>query len=307
MATATQPGRPHWRRAPHSETLPALGFLLPALIPLGVTLAYPLAYAFWLSLNETDMAGRNWYFVGLRNYVSAFHDPLFIPSLERTLFFGALVLVGTVGLGLAFALVLNTSFPGRSIVRGIMIIPWSMSSVLVALTFGWIYNSNFGYLNGLLLQLGMVHTPIQWFSTGWRILALMALAAVWTSAPFAGLIYLGALQNVPEDLIMAAKVDGARGVQRFRYVTLPWIRTTSFVVAVIATLTGFTVFALVLILTGGGPGNETNVLPWWGYQVAFYNFNWGEGAAIFFIIGFITLLVTLLWYRLLVHRHRATA
>ncbi len=293
-----------WR---HSDVPAATSFLLPSLIGLGVTLAYPLGYAFWLSLNQTNLVGRDWHFVGLHNYEAAFRDPLFGNSLECTLFFGALVLVGTVGLGLVFGLILNTDFPGRAVVRGMMIVPWSMSSVLVALTFGWIYNSNFGYLNGLLLQLHVINSPVQWFSNGWRILALMAVAAVWTAAPFAGLLYCGALQNVPDELKKAATVDGANALQRFRSVTLPWIRTTSFVVAVIATLSGFSVFALVLILTGGGPGYETNVLPWWGYTTAFYYFNWGEASAIFFIIGLLTMIITCAWYLLLVRRRRATA
>jgi multiple sugar transport system permease protein len=291
-----------WRR---SEVPSAIGFLSPALLALAATLAYPLGYAFWLSLNETNLAGRDWHFVGLENYSHALHDPLFLASLGRTVYFGSLVLVGTVGLGLAFALILNADFPGRSVVRALMIVPWSMSSVLVALTFGWIFNPNFGYLDGLLLELGVGH-PVDWFSSGWRILSFMALATVWTAAPFAALLYLGALQNVPVDLMNAAKVDGAGPVDRFRHVTLPWIRTTTFVVAAIATLSGFSVFALVLVLTGGGPGYDTTVLPWWGYTVSFYDFNWGEGAAIFFIIGILTLLLTIAWYLLFAYRRHAS-
>ena len=268
------------------EVALAYGLLGPALAVLAGVLAYPLGYAFWLSLNDVDANVHPVKFVWFKNYADAIRDPALLPSLERTLYFAALVLVGTVLLGFAFGLLLTVDFPGRSVVRGLMVIPWAVSATVVALTFGWIFNSQLGTLNGLLTQLHLIHQPVVWFDTsGWQTLAIMALATVWATAPFAGLLYLGALQTVPEELQRAARVDGAGALRRFYAVTLPWVRRTTFLVCVLAIISGFTAFVLVLIMTGGGPGEATNLLPWWAYTISFTDFDWGKGSAIFFLIA----------------------
>jgi multiple sugar transport system permease protein len=281
----------------------AYGLLGPALAVLAGVLAYPLGYAFWLSLNEVDANLRPVKFVWLSNYADAIHDPALLPSLERTAFFAALVLVGTVVIGFAFGLLLTVDFRGRSVVRGLMVVPWAVSATVVALTFGWIFNSQLGTLNGLLKQLHLIDHPVVWFDTsGWQTLAIMAVATVWATAPFAGLLYLGALQTVPEELQRAARVDGAGALRRFYAVTLPWVRRTTFLVCVLAIINGFTAFVLVLIMTGGGPGEATNVLPWWAYTVSFTNFDWGKGSAIFFLIALSVFLVSGVLYLLLGRR-----
>lgn len=282
----------------------AYGLLAPCLAILGAVLAYPLGYAFWISLNEVNANAEPVKFVWLANYVSAVQDPAFLPSLTRTIYFAALVVVGTVALGFAFGLLLCTEFWGRSIVRGLLVVPWAVSATVVALTFGWIFNSQLGTLNGLLEQLHLIRQPVGWFDTaGWQTLAIMALATVWATAPFAGLLYLGALQTVPEELQRAARVDGAGTLRRFVVVTVPWVRRTTFLVCVLAVISAFTGFVLILILTGGGPGEATNVLPWWAYTVAFTNFDWGEGSAIFFMIAVSVFLVSTALYFLFGRRN----
>jgi ABC-type sugar transport system permease subunit len=270
---------------------------------LGAVLAYPLGYAFWLSLNDVDANLHPTKFVWFANYSAAISDPAFLPSLERTLYFAALVVIGTVVLGFAFGLLLTTDFRGRAIVRGLMVVPWAVSATVVALAFGWIFNSQLGTLNGLLQQLHIISQPVEWFDTsGWRTLAILALATVWATAPFAGLLYLGALQTVPDELLRAARVDGAGPIRRFFAVTWPWVRRTTFLVCVLAIISGFTGFVLILILTGGGPGTATNVLPWWAYTIAFTNFDWGEGSAIFFLIAVSVFIVSGILYYLLGRR-----
>jgi ABC-type sugar transport system permease subunit len=291
------------RRFESREVGLAYGLLVPGLLVLGGVLAYPLGYAFWLSLNDVDANLHPTRFVWLHNYNAAIHDPSFLPSLERTLYFAGLTLVGTVGLGFAIGLLLTTEFRGRAIVRGLMVVPWAVSATVVALTFGWIFNSQLGTLNGLLEQLHLIRYPVVWFDTsGWQTLSLMALATVWATAPFAGLLYLGALQTVPEELQRAARVDGAGPLRRFFTVTVPWVRRTTFLVCVLAVISGFTAFVLVLIMTGGGPGEATNILPWWAYTIAFTNFDWGEGSAIFFLIALSVFAISGVLYLLLGRR-----
>jgi multiple sugar transport system permease protein len=221
------------------------------------------------------------------NYRSVVEDPLFWPTVIRTLVYSAAVIAGTIVLAMAFALLLTEDFRGRGILRAMLILPWSLSQITLALTFGWIFNSSFGPLNGLLYDLHIIDHYVAWFATGTGALAIIALALVWGLVPFASLLFLGALQTVPEDLHRAARVDGAGPVRRFFAITLPWIGDTVVVVVVIAALNAFLAFALIYVLTGGGPGTETTVLAWWGYKTAFQDLDLGRGAAIFYVMTLI--------------------
>ncbi|MDX6535169.1 MAG: multiple sugar transport system permease protein [Gaiellales bacterium] len=249
-----------------------------------VLLGYPLAYSFWVSLHDAGLGSADWTFIGLDNYRDALDSPLFWPATGRTLYFSVVVTLLTTVVGFAFALVLNERFPGRGLLRALMILPWSLSQIMLALTFGWIFNSTYGPLNGLLLQLGIIDEYQAWFTNGRTILNIMAIALVWSLLPFATLLFLGALQTVPEDLSRAARVDGANGLQRLWLVTIPWIRETILIVVILAALNGFQAFGLVYVLTGGGPGTDTTVLAWWGYSTAFRAFDTGLGAAIFYMM-----------------------
>jgi ABC-type sugar transport system permease subunit len=296
--------RPGRRRSFEArEVALAYGLLAPSLVIVLAVLAYPLGYALWLSLNDDNSKAQAVRFVWFSNYVTAINDPQFVSSLLRTLYFAGLVLVGTVVLGFAIGMVLLTEFRGRSLLRGILVLPWSLSATVVALLFGWIFNQQLGTLNGLLLQLHLIGTPITWFDvSGWRSLSVMAGAVVWATAPFAGLLYLGSLQTVPDELLRAARVDGAGPVRRFFAVTVPWVRRTTFLVSVLGVIAGFTMFVLVLILTSGGPALATNVLPWFAYTTSFINLDWGEGSALFFLIAITVFLLSGVLYLLLGRR-----
>jgi ABC-type sugar transport system permease subunit len=258
---------------------------MPALVVSLALLAYPLGYSFWVSLHAVTLgATGSWKWVGLSNYREAINGPLFWPAVKRTLQFSIVVVLLTTVLGMLIALVLNEPFRGRGILRAMLILPWSLSQITLALTFGWIFNSTFGPLNGALYDLGIIHQYVAWFASGGVALNVMAVALVWGLVPFATLLYLGALQTVPEELLKAGRVDGAGPVRRFFLITLPWIRETVVVVIVVAALNAFLSFGLIYILTSGGPGTETTVLSWWGYTTAFQDLDLGQGAAIFYLM-----------------------
>lgn len=270
------------RRVP--DGLFGAGLAAPALIVTLVLLAYPLVSSLWVSLHEVQLGGGASRFVGLDNYVRVVQDPLFLPSLVRTILFALLVTVLTLVVGLAFALVLDGEFRGRTLLRGLMVLPWSLSQTTLALAIGWIFNSTYGPVNGLLQQVGVIEEYVAWFEDGRTVLVIMALGIVWSLTPFATLLMLGALQTVPTELVKAARVDGANAVRRFFLITLPHIRETVLVVTVLAALNGFLVFAPIYILTGGGPGTDTTLLAWWGYRAGFRDLQLGESAAIFYIM-----------------------
>lgn len=255
----------------------------PALVVTLVLLAYPLVQSFWVSLHDQRLGDpRPAKFVGLDNYLSVIRDPIFVPSLLRTCLFALGVVMGTVLLGMAFALALNEDFKGRNLLRAIMILPWSLSQITLALTFGWIFNSSYGPLNGALKQLGVIDEYVSWFTSGNVALLVMGIAFVWSLVPFASLLLLGALQTVPGELYRAARIDGAGPIRRFTFITLPWIRDTVLVVVTLALINAFLAFALIFVLTGGGPGTSTTLLSWWGYTTAFRDLDLGQGAAIFY-------------------------
>ena len=273
------------------ERVFGFGLTLPALLVTLVLLGYPLVYSFWVSLHRVTLGSPKWTFVGLDNYVAILRDPLFWPSMQRTLTFALIVTVFTAVVGLAVALLLTENFRGRGLFRAILILPWSLSQTMLALTFGWMFNSTFGPLNGLLFDLGLIDTYIAWFASGQSVLYIIAMGLVWSLVPFASLLFLGALQTVPEELERAARVDGAGPVRRFLLVKVPWIRETVLIVIIIAALNGFLTFSPIYILTGGGPGTETYLLSCWGYRVGFLDLDFGRSAAIFYVM---TVLVAVL-------------
>lgn len=298
-------GRGLPRRLARSDASFGYALALPALLLTLALLAYPLAYSLWISLHDVTLGARTpWEWVGLQNYADALSSPLFWPALGRTFYMTAVAVIGSVGLGLVFATALTRDFRGRGFLRGILILPWSLSQVTLALLFGWIFNSTFGPLNGALAQVGVIDEYVAWFADARLALTVMSLALVWSLVPFASLLFLGALQTVPEELVRAAKVDGAGPLRTFFSVTLPWIKDTFVVVALLAMVNAFLAFALIYVLTGGGPGNATTVLSWWGYEAAFNERSLGEGAAIFYLMT-MTMAALTVAALLLVRRRRA--
>jgi ABC-type sugar transport system permease subunit len=291
MASSRWPRR---RQRELPDSVFAYGLALPSLLVTLALLGYPLVYSFWVSLHEVNFGGTEWKFVWFDNYTAAVTNDLFGPSTVRTLLFATVVTVLTTVLGFAFAVVLSEDFPGRNVLRGLMILPWALSQIMLALTFGWIFNSTYGPLNGLLFDLGIIDEYVAWFAKGETILFIMALAFVWSLVPFATLLFLGALQTVPEDLLKAARVDGANAFQRLVLVTLPWIRETILIVVVLAALNGFLAFGLIFVLTGGGPGTDTTLLAWWGYTAAFRDLELGLGSAIFYLMTLMVLALSVL-------------
>ncbi len=280
-----------------SEATFAYWLLALPVLTVAAVFLYPVLYSFWLSLHRVDLYRQTSVFVGLSNYVEALSDPVLAIVVRNTAHFAGFTIVGTVVFGLVVALLLNEPFVGRGLARTILMLPWSLSQVVLALLFGWIYNGSFGALNGLLYSLGLIDSYIGWLSTGARAMNLLVVAFLWHVVPLSALLFLSALQTVPEDLYKAAKVDGANVWRRFWYVTLPWLRPTIAVVLVLSTLNGLLAFTLIYVLTAGGPGQATTVMAYWGYDVGFQSLNLGTGAAIFYLLTLIASVFALIYAR----------
>lgn len=292
----------------------------PAILAIVVVVALPLAYSLWLSFTDVnllrgggaaiEMFGMRlplYRWVGLKNYLQIFSDPLYWDSLWRTLYFvGAFVIEATL-VGLGVALVLNERFPGRPLVRSLLLVPWSMSRIVVGLLWIGILDFEFGAFNGYMQRLGLLTGSVAFFKDGFSALNVLVSVYMWNQAPFATLLFLAGMQSISEELYAAAEVDGAGYWQRFFYVTLPALRPILFLVLVLCTVNGFLMLDLIYILTMGGPANDTTTISWLGFQTSFAFFKFGPGTAILYTLTGLCLLLTFIYHRLILARFEAEA
>jgi multiple sugar transport system permease protein len=298
-----------------SEASFARLLVAPAVLAIVAVVAVPLVYSLWLSFTDVnllraggaaiEMFGMRlplYRWVGLKNYLQVFSDPLYWDSLWRTLYFvGAFVIEATL-VGLGVALVLNERFPGRPLMRSLLLVPWSLSRIVVGLLWIGILDFEFGAFNGYMQRLGLLTGSVAFFKDGFSALNVLVSVYMWNQAPFATLLFLAGMQSISEDLYAAAEVDGAGYWQRFRYVTLPALRPILFLVLVLCTVNGFLMLDLIYILTMGGPANETTTISWLGFQTSFAFFKFGPGTAILYTLTGLCLLLTFLYHRLILAR-----
>jgi multiple sugar transport system permease protein len=298
-----------------SEGWFAFCLVLPTLLGIFVIVVFPLLYSLWLSFTDVNLlrsAGPAlelfgvrvplFRFVGLQNYAKIFDDSLYWSSLGRTLYFvGAFVVEATL-VGMGMALVLHERFAGRPLVRSLLLIPWSLSRVVVGLLWIGILDFEFGALNGILARLGLIDGSIAFFKHGFSALNVLVSVYMWNQAPFATLLFLAAMQSISLDLYSAAEVDGAGYWQRFRYVTLPALRPIVFLVLVLATVNGFLMLDLIYVLTMGGPAHDTTTISWLGFQTTFAFFKFGPGTAILYTLTALCLVLTVIYHRMILAR-----
>ena len=244
------------------------------------------------------MLTQQWVFVGLQNYLEILPDPEFIAAFGRTAYFAGVTVAGGLILGMAMALVLNQDFPGRNFLRSVVLVPWAMAPVAVGVLWGWMFNGEYGTLNAILFDLGLIDRPIHWLADGDIAFNLVALVHVWNQAPLASLLILAGLQSIPDNLHRAARIDGAGAIRRFFSITLPWLRPMLLLILILTTINSIMAFDLFWIMTRGGPGSATTVFSWMGYAYAFQFFKFGEGAAILYVLTILCLILAALYLKL---------
>jgi len=272
--------------------------IIPALTVVAVAAFYPTAVTFWMSFREVLLIFRVNKFIGLGNYRNLLQDSNFSNALINTFYFT----FASVGLetliGLGIALVIHESFPGRGVVRAAVLVPWAIPTVVTSTMWKWIFNTNYGMLNYLLKKFGFISVNQNWLGSPALAMLCAIFADVWKTTPFIALITLAGLQTVSNDLHEAAIVDGANGWQRFKSITFPLIMPILTVAVLLRSLDAFRVFALIFVLTGGGPADSTEVLSTYTYKILFSTSNFGYGSALatsmFLSVAFITFLFLLL-------------
>ncbi len=277
-----------------------LGLILvtPAILAiLGVVLV-PLLSSLWLSLQQRDLPRPQYdAFIWFKNYVDLLHDPRYLNSLQATFRFSSLSVIFEMIIGVAIAVVLNQKFHGRGFVRGLMILPWAMPSIVNAAMWKWIYNADYGALNALLTQLHIIDTYRIWLAEPVTATVLMILANVWKETPFTVILVLAALQTIPEDLYEASRVDGTSEWQAFLHITLPLIMPVLMIAGLLQFIWGFQTFELIYIVTGGGPFSTTELTTLRIYATTFRSLRFGYGAAMAYLTSLIVLIPAVVYIR----------
>ncbi len=262
----------------------------PAVLAMLVVTAYPMLYALWLSLFRYDLRFPDERtFIGLENYFSVLSSPTWWEALFNTL----VITVGSVAvelvLGFVFALVMHRTLVGQRVVRTSLLVPYGIITVVAAMSWRFAFDPTTGFVNALLGSEGA------WFAGRWSAFFVIIQTEIWKTTPFMALLLLAGLTLVPEDLLRAARVDGANAVQRFFRVTLPLMRPVIMVALLFRTLDAFRIFDTVFVQTRGAQGTESVSIV--GYNALITRLNLGLGAAVSVLIFLCVLAIALIYIR----------
>jgi multiple sugar transport system permease protein len=271
--------------------LPAAGFLI-------LFLAYPLGLGTWISFTDARI-GRSGTFVGLENYEWLWDDSVFWMSVFNTLLYTGVASAFKFAIGLYLALLLNQHLPFKAIIRAVVLIPFIVPTVLSAIAFWWLFDSQFSIISWSLRKLGVIATNIDFLGDPWNARWSVIFANIWRGIPFIAITLLAGLQTVQPSLYEAAVIDGANRWQMFRHITYPLLTPIIAVVMTFSVLFTFTDFQLIWAMTRGGPVNATHLMATLSYQRAIQSGYLGEGAAISTaMIPFLLAAILISWFGL---------
>lgn len=261
-----------------------LGLLLaaPALIYILMFMAFPLFYNFFLSLTEANGANlisRTFTVNNFKNYTTVLHDHGFWNGLVLSLIFTIACLVSQYVIGFALALFFRRPFPGNGVMRALLLVGWILPPVVTGTIFKWIFDSDYGILNYILINLGVISEGIKWLTVGPTALLAIIIANLWVGIPFNLLLLLSGLHTIDDSLYEAAHVDGANLWQQFWKITFPLMKPVSISVLLLGVINTYKVFDLIYTMTKGGPVDATSTLPVYTYLETYKLFQFGNGAA----------------------------
>jgi multiple sugar transport system permease protein len=291
-AAAPAPGR----RFRLPEGAFAWALITPALIFIGLIVAWPLAETLRLSFTDADLGGES--YVGWANYIDLFWDPKFYQIVGRTFYWMALAVSLKIIIGLIGASLLNAAVPGKALFRVLVMPPWVIPIAIGVIGWKWLYNGYFGLISGILQRVGIIEEPVALLATKTSAFYSAVVTDVWVGTPMVSLFFLAAMQGVNRDLYEAAWVDGANRWYRFRRITIPQIMPVIVSMALLSAIWTFNSFEIIWILTEGGPRSATRTLIIDTYDVAISSQRFGEGAARAVVIVMLLAIFSLgyLWF-----------
>ena len=277
-----------------------VGWLLlaPSLVLLGGLVVFPVLYNVWLSLFDKHAFMPVQAFVGLRHYRYFASDPEFWTSFYYGSVYAGVTMVLQLGVGVPAALLLNEGFRGRNLLRGVVLFPYMIPTIVAVILWKWLLNDSYGLVNHLLMSAGLVRAPVAWLGPDY-IMTSLIVTSVWQFFPFVVVTYLARLQTIPPELYEAATVDGASAWRRFVHVTLPQTASVLFVIVLLRSIWMFTKFDTVWLLAGdGGVSRYIRTLPVYAYARSFTYLQAGMGAALAVIMFTMLLAATAVYFRM---------
>ena len=287
-ATALSAGRARRRR---TDNLRGWLYCAPLLIAFGLFLVWPTFYGLWMSFTGTSLAGTNTQFVGLDNWTEALGDPQVWTSLANTAWFTVLSTIPLVLVAMLLAVLVNIGLPGQWFWRLSFFMPFLLASTVVSQFWNWMYNPQLGLINTFLGWFGI--SGPAWLQDPNTAMIAVVITTVWWTIGFNFLLYLAALQNIPDQLYEAASLDGAGGWRKFLSITLPQLAPTTVLVLVLQMLASLKVFDQIYQMTGGGPGGTTRPVLLYIYEVGFTGYRLGYASAISYIFFFMIIIVSI--------------
>lgn len=284
----------------------ALLLLIPAAIALSVTLFFPLVKMVLSSFQDfgiSSLFSDETIWIGFANYAAMFTDPDFVPVLLRTLAFTFTLVVAIMAIGLGLSELMTRISPRlRVVLNVVLIMTWAIPVVTSVLVWQWLFQPLYGVVNWVITQLGVFgdFTSHNWTGTPFEAFAIVWLLIVWQSVPFAALTIYAGQSQIPADYSEAAELDGASGVQLYRYVTLPFLMPQLYLVMILELIWQFNAFTQLWVLTRGGPDGGTTTLSIWSFKTAFAANDFGQGSAIAVVTAIMLLILTAFYTRRLV-------
>ncbi len=278
--------------------------VIPAMLIVAAFILIPIADSVRMSFTEYKMKnilkGTPAVWNDFENYIKLFSNSRFLPTITRTFGFVLWVVLAQFVIGMIFALLLNSNVKGARFIRSVMMMPWVVPTVISALVWMWIYQSQYGLLKYLVsvVTFGKVSDFAILNSTQYAMVGI-GIAALWKQIPLTTLLLLAGLQNVPDDIIEAATIDGAGYFTRIVHIVMPYMRSVISVVITMAIIENFKQFPLIWTMTGGGPSNSTTTLAILSYREAFVSQNLGSGAAVTTIWMLLMIVVVALFKKVL--------
>lgn len=305
MSAAVKPGK--GLSLAQQEIRDGIRMLAPSLLVILVVTVLPILFTLMLSFFDTplsDPVPRD--FVGLGNYIEFLHSNQFWQAIWRTVYFTVVSVGIELILGLGIAILINSHPPGWSFLRTSLIIPWAIPTVVNGAMWRWIYNADYGALNGLLHSLGIIEKYQVWLTDPFTAMNLVILADVWHSVPFIAIILQAALAGIPRELEEAAAVDGANAWQRFSRIRMPLLQPAILVALVVRTVEAFRVFDIIYVITSGGPAFGTVTISYLTYLESFTYGHLGSGSALSFLISLFTIIMALVYIKILYRPENAS-
>ncbi len=272
--------------------------ILPSLLLAAAIIGFPLFEMIRLSVSDVSRFGLVRGFTGSRNFEAVFADPIFQATLLRTLYWTVGVVGGTVLLSLPVALILRLDFYGRGLARTIIMLPWAISLAMAAVVWMWALNADYGMVNTMLRQAGLIAASVQWLARAETAFPMEVLIGILVSIPFTTTILLGGLSSIPTEIYEAASIDGARPWQSFLHLTLPMIGSFINIAIVLNAIHVFNSFPIIWVMTQGGPDNSTHILVTYLYELSFRLGRAGPAAAVSLVMLVIVFAFTALYLRL---------